>query len=456
MKRRRISIVWKVTLWYTIFFGMLTAAVAVIAYSAGDYILEKGIRRELMDDVQDVLKNIEFDDGELEIDDDLDFLNRGTYLSIYQNGELVQGFLPKEFDETAPFDYDTVRVIQIAGSNWYIYEQAREFGGYGSIAARGLVSINSMERLHVIFRWMVLLFLPTLLIIAILGGYSLTKRALRPVFEMRQTVEQINGGDDLTKRVNLGEGNDELHKLAHTFNQMFERLEQSFEREKQFSSDVSHELRTPVSVILSQCEYALEQPNGIETKEALTSIYQQTKRMSKMIHQLLILAREEYEIDESKFEEINLSEIVLIVVQEAYERAAAKGIVLETSIEDELFVYGDETLLIRFFMNLVQNAIQYSYENAKVHIELKKQEKKIQGFVKDYGIGIAKEDQEKIWKRLYRGDTARTFGEDSNTGLGLSMVAWVAKVHGGKVEVESEPGEGSVFYFEFPELNKNI
>ena len=449
-KKTKITVVWKITLWYTLFFAILSGVFAMISYIASDYFLDNNLKKELKEDVIEVLSEVEVDNGEIEVDEDIDLLKRGTYLAVYVDGVFVQGYIPTQFDEETEFSLNEVKVIEVGGTRWYMYDQETKVDEDIDVVVRGLVSINVVESLHLMFKWLVLILFPIILLIAIIGGYRLTRHSLQPVSEMRKTIEQISNGKDLTKRLNLGEGEDELYKLAHTFDLMFARLEESFEREKQFTSDVSHELRTPLSVILSQCEYAMELENEEETRQALESIYRQTKRMTKMVHQMLLLSRQEYEMNETNFVRIPVSEILAIMIEELEARATKKKICIRSNIEPEVFMLGDEHLILSFFRNLIENAIQYSEEDSLIEVILEKQGNQIQGYVKDHGIGIAPTEQEKIWNRLYRVNAARTGTEEVNSGLGLSMVAMIAKLHHGEVWVESELGIGSTFFFTFP------
>lgn len=206
----------------------------------------------------------------------------------------------------------------------------------------------------------------------------------------------------------------------------------------------------PVSVILSQCEYAMEQENGPETTEALQSIHNQTERMSKMIGQLLLLSRSDQGFVKLNLEEVLISELVEVIAEDAREKAVKKNIRIFTDIEEDIVIIGDETMLVRFFVNLISNAICYGKQDGWVKITLHKEGQQVTGSVEDNGIGIAQEEQEKVWRRFYQVDSSRTSNEDGNLGLGLSMVSWIAKAHGGNIKLESRLGEGSIFRFSLP------
>lgn len=339
-------------------------------------------------------------------------------------------------------------------SSWFVYDSVEEVESYGPVIIRGVHPTTAVPGDLSIIIFVLIALLPLLILIATVGGFVITKRAFRPISQMRETVEQISDGKDLTRRVNLGDGNDEIYKLGHTFNRMFERLEDSFEREKQFTSDVSHELRTPISVMLSQCEYAMEQVNPKETTQSLGIILKQSQKMHRLIQQLLMLSRCDQGFEKLHMERFSLSELFEIVVEEAEERAELKHIKMKQDIQPEIIIEGDETLIMRMLVNLLNNAINYGNEDGWIKVSLTKHESVILGMVEDNGIGINPKDQEKIWNRFYQVNAARTSGEDESMGLGLSMVKWIIEAHGGTIRVESELGKGSRFLFELMDEKK--
>lgn len=457
MRRRRISIIWKLTIWYTSFLCLLAVIIVGVTYLVSGRIIKSSSKTQLVNVVDTALSELEYDDGELEADDELEFFHRGIYLSVYnENNQLVMGMMPKGFDLSSVYESNVLQTIRLANEDWYYYENQIMVADYGMVTVRGMMaasaSSDNQQVVLLVLSWLS----PIIILVAAVGGYSMAKRAFRPIRQMRETVEQINSAKDLTKRVNLGTGEDEIYKLGETFDQMFERLEEGFEREKQFTSDVSHELRTPVSVILSQCEYAMEQENGSETKEALTSIYHQTVRMSKMIGQLLVLSRSDQGVETLLKEELNISELLEIIIEDLEEKAMQKNIRIDYEVEKNIMFYGDETMLVRFFVNLITNAIKYGKDGGWIKVNLSKENGRIEGFIEDNGIGIAKEDQDKIFRRFYQVNPARTSTKEGSIGLGLSMVQWIANAHHGEVTVKSELGIGSKFEFYFPIEKENV
>ena len=261
---------------------------------------------------------------------------------------------------------------------------------------------------------------------------------------------------DLSKRLPQGEAKDELYGLTETLNRMIERLENAFQAEKEFSSDVSHELKTPISVILTECEYTLEENRtNDEYRESIETIQQQCRRTMSLIQQLLQMSRT---INTDKIidrEQINLSLLCESISEELSFMAEEKGVRLLTSIEKDIEIFADETLMMRLIINLITNGIKYRREDADsfVRLTLTSGESKILIKTEDNGIGISKEDCAHIFNRFYKVDKSRTESStegDTSFGLGLSMVKWIAEAHQGKASVKSTMGKGSVFTVVLP------
>ena len=274
-------------------------------------------------------------------------------------------------------------------------------------------------------------------------------KALAPISKMRKTAQEIADSNDLPKRLSLGDGKDEVYRLGAVFDEMLDKIEASFEAEKQFTSDASHELRTPVSVILSECEYAMDcAKTEEEYQDSLAVIKRQGGKMSKLISELLTISRMDKHNLIPEFEEVNLSELLEIVCEE--QREISEGnIALDLDIEENVCAKADSSLIARLFVNLIQNAFQYGRDGGYVQVSLKSENGNILFSVTDNGIGIKKEELPKIWERFYQVNQSRT-NPNGSMGLGLAMVKQIAQIHKGRMEVKSELGEGSTFTFIMP------
>lgn len=446
---RKMSIKLKITLWYSIFMCLMVIIVLGILLSISQNVVSTDVKKMLKERVNEGKDEVDYEDGLLEIDDDLEYFSDGIYLQIYkEDGTWIDGMLPSYVKSEIEFQDKEVRTLQTGSHRYYVYDRLIEFKKHHNIWIRGIVSgTDAVTTIHTMIKLMTIT-LPLLGVLSVAIGYMIAKKSFQPIERIRKAAIDISESKDLSKRIHLGEGKDEVYQLAATFDDMFERLETSFEAEKQFNSDVSHELRTPVSVILANCDYALDEERTYdEQREALETVQRQANKMKSMITQLLTFARLERGIDKASLEIINLSELVEMTCEEQIDRRE-KNISLTWEVEPDLIVLADVALMARLLINLINNAFQYGKENGHIKVELKKAiGHKVVLIVRDDGIGIAKEEQEKIWKRFYQVNEARTASEKHSMGLGLSMVEWIARYHGGEISVESELQKGSMFTF---------
>ncbi len=446
-----LSIRMKVTAWFTALMALLAALVLVFLYLVGQSSVQTGLRNQLVNTITSNLDEIEYDDGRIEPDDDLDYFIGGVYLSIYdEEGRLLYGRIPSTYQGMQPFRDQTMQRFSDGGVVWNIYDVQYDISGYGQVWVRGILSSEGSNSAFSTFFHLACLALPVLVLLAALGGYYMIGRAFLPVRHIIQSAEQINSGNDLSLRIGLGAGEDEIHQLGETFDRMFDRLEDSFARERQFTSDASHELRTPLSVILSQCDYSLsEEQTKEEYIRALSTIQSQAGKMSALISQLLTLARADRGQDKLLRETLDLSCLTEMVSLQIEEAARKKNITVHTEIAEGLMVQGDETMLMRLLLNLMENGVKYGREGGNLWIKLKRQDDGILGIIRDDGIGISQEHLPKIWDRFYQADPSRSsFG--SGVGLGLSMAKYITEAHGGSITVQSSLGEGASFFFRLP------
>ena len=287
--------------------------------------------------------------------------------------------------------------------------------------------------------------MPLFILVAALGGYWIARRAFRPLDQITSTAAAINEASDLSARVDVPPGNNEFTRLARTFNQMFQRLERSFEAEAQFTADASHELRTPVSVIKSACEYAEkygETPE--EQRETLAMIHRQADKMSRLIGQLLSITLLDQGTETAHQEKLDLSALV----QGACQDQACPPDRLIPEVEGGITARADAALITRLLQNLIDNGLKYGKPEGHVWVCLRRAGEEILLEVKDDGIGIAPEQQDKVWQRFYQVDPSRS--EKGGAGLGLSMVQKIAQAHGGFMTLTSIPGLGSTFTLHLP------
>lgn len=448
MKQWSIKV--RVTLWYVGLLMVILSAGAAILLSFAGQISNRKIRETLIDMVTDTVQSAEFDHGDLDMYH-MDFYRSGVSVFIYDSqGHLLAPKINRGLQIDAVLTDQSARQVQFSGEEWMIYDlyAVKEKTGYW---VRGIVSMSETSQTLSNMIVLTIIGIPACLLVACWGGWTITKRAFRPVGEMASTAQAISSGNDLSLRIPLRQdrdSSDELALLGQTFNSMLSRLQASFENERQFTSDVSHELRTPVSVILTQCEYGLSDISDERDKiHALESVMTQGKRMHHIISQLLLLARAENGNFAPQWERINLTVLCDMTILEMKETAHEADVTIESILEEDIWVTGDETLLIRLLTNLISNAIHYNHHPGWVKVTLQKQTQGCVLKVQDSGIGISAENLGKIWNRFYRQDASR---RSEGTGLGLAMADWIIRLHSGTAHVESNPGKGSTFTIMLP------
>ena len=405
--------------------------------------------------VNDSMEKIEHLEGTLNIESDLDYFQDGIYLSIYdEEARFLYGRIPHNFENIIGLRQGLVQEAEQGDKKWFIYDGMMTFDEFGEVWIRGIMPQTEVTSAISYMVKPAFFVLPFIVLLAATTGYLLTKRAFSPIKQIGETAKKISIENDLSKRINLGAGNDEIYQLADTFDIMLARLEEAFEKEKQFTSDASHELRTPISVIISECEYAIENDSSKEElRDSLAVVLTHSRKMAGLISQLLMLARTDQNKQQLDLEQVNLSELVEMVVEEQQLIATKKNIQIELQAELKLYIEGDETLLMRAFINLISNAIKYGKEHGCILVEMTKEEEQIKGYIKDDGIGIAKAHLDKVWNRFYQVDGSRS-SKREGIGLGLAMVKWIIEAHGGTITVESILDEGTTFYFTLPEKIK--
>ncbi len=446
---RRLSIQLKVTLWFTLLMVALVGVVLAFLFYAGSQSALAATQSLMTGMVQDAWREIEAEDGRLDIDNDLEYFKNGVYLSVYDGGGVPQyGAVPREFDNSAAFEDGLLRTEDGAGKQWYVYDAQTMVSGFGTVWIRSVAAVEDIDSTISTLLQLALVVLPFFVVLAALGGYLITRRAFHPIRRITQTAREIGEGDDLSRRIALGQGRDEVYTLAAEFDRMFARLEEAFESERQFTSDASHELRTPTAVMISQCEYALEHAATLDdARQALGAVLNQAERMAALIAQLLMLARTDKRHKKLNLETVDLSELASMVAEEQQEAAAARGIEVVQEIQPGIVLRADETMLMRMLINLMENGIRYGRDGGMLRVSLQERDGLIRGAVRDNGIGIAPEHLPQVWKRFWQADPARG---SQGAGLGLSMVKWIVEAHGGAVGVNSIQGEGSEFFFTLP------
>ena len=443
-----LSIKKKIVLWYTLWMILLVSLVIVFFISGSSFLMERRSRSLLSEKVHDVADEIELDDGAIEIDDDVRAFDEGVYISVYdKDGSIIFGRVPSSI-ASVPFSAGLIETVDTDYSSWYVYDVEQWLSDEVMVHIRGVMPLQDMSLLFSSIEtasiWLVLF----LAVLSSLGGYIIVSRSFRPVDSVIVTAGEIADGKDLSKRIGLGRGSGEIHQMAAAFDKMLSRLEEAFDKERQFSDDASHELRTPISVIIAECGYARTHLDDSEKmKESIDAIENQASRMSRLVSMLLSIARSDKGTLKPNRSDVDVSELAEIVLETMEEKALERNIELISEVMDGVHANADQDMIMAIMINLLNNAINYNHDGGWCSLTVNESADDVIIKVKDGGIGISESDVKRIWDRFFQADPARSGG---GAGLGLPIVRILAECHGGSVGVESEEGVGSEFSVRIP------
>jgi len=460
----RLSIGTRLTLWYLVIF-----ALAQLVFGTGMWLLlrhhlydlaDDDLERQV-DDLQKFLaaqkKDASMAKLQVEVTEAYAIEHAGDYLQVYAgDGNWIY---QSEFMKAHPLPAVEPGRIQglsfedrsMDGRPLRFATQRIEINGHLYALQTGLLIDDVMDTLAM-FRLYLLMFAPLLLLAAAAGGYWLSRRALAPVDKIVGSARQI-GGTNLGSRLEKLDTGDELQRLSDTLNEMLDRIESAFRRVTEFTADASHELRTPISLIRTEAELALRRARGeAQYKESLEHILHEAEATTALIEELLSLARADSGRESLKMQAVNMRETLRDAAERWRQVATMCGLEFSDDLgAGELFVMGDEAALRRVVGILLDNAFKYTPPPGTVHLALEQKAEKAVITVRDSGVGIAPEEQAKIFERFYRVDKARS-REKPGAGLGLSIAQWIAQQHGGSITVESEAGRGSTFCVDLPRV----
>ena len=443
----------RLTLWY-----VALLAVILLAFSGFLYL---SLSRSLRDEQDAGLKaaaaqlraNTDFQNGQPSLGDAASQLSPGVTVAMYDSsGTALLGGVSRwpalaaasARDQAAKGSETFVTVQTGANNAWRVLAAPVQENGRTLAVLEVGQSEGELQTALGQLLLLIGLAVPATLVLAAGGGLFLAHRALSPIDRITRTAGRI-GAEDLSRRLGMAESHDEVGRLASTFDDMLERLESAFQRQRRFTADASHELRTPLAIVASQVDVALERPRSVdEYRDALGVVRNEAERMRQLVSELLMLARADSGQELLEEEPVRLYELAGEVVEQLLPLSEAKGLRLEVGRTDPAVVKGDETRLMQLLFNLADNALKYTPAGGTVTISVEQRDGQALLAVSDTGIGIAPRHLPHLFERFYRVDKARSRAE-GGSGLGLAICDWIARAHGGKIEVDSTPGLRSTF-----------
>jgi len=459
---RRLSIGFRLTLWYLAIF-----AAAQMAFGLGMWlILRRNLYRvadeQLQAQVEDLTRflqaqkrNASVAKLQEEVAEAYVLEHSGDFLQIIDSeGNWIFRAASLEKNSITPARAASIKRPfyqdrQLAGRPFRFITARLEVHGR-VYAMQTAVPTDQVLRTLSLFRRYLLMFAPLLLLAAASGGYWLSRKALSPVDVLTQNARKISGSN-LSARLEVPRTGDELQRLSDTLNEMLARIERAFLRVTEFTADASHELRTPISLIRTEAEIALRRSRGDgEYREALRHILLEAERTTSLVEELLSLARADCGRENLNLAPLDISALIAETGKEWQQLIEARDLQFKLNLTNrEIPVLADRVAVQRLLAILLDNAVKYTPPPGGVELHLEEQEQSAVISILDSGIGIAEEDQAKIFERFYRVDKARS-REFGGAGIGLSIAQWIVQQHHGSITVTSKLGCGSTFIVKMP------
>ncbi len=430
---KRLPFKLQITLWYSGFMILFLAITLTIIYTMSATSMLSKTDESLINTLDKAQDYVTYRDGVFRYDEYMHRLDESIAVVVYdQFGNVLYGEVPRLFPVDTPFS-NVLATVRLPNQNRYVYRDLdiEVAGAKQKLVLRGVASYTRASATLNSFLFGSLIVAPIIILLAIFGGWRLMKQIFKPIDYVRSTAQAISDGDDLKLRIETPENNDEIAKLVLTLNHMLKRLDDAFEREREFSDDVSHELRTPLSGMLLDIELLQSKTTQAEQVHVLSRLHYHTTWMIELIESMSALSNQ---VQIKKLESVNLNQVVS-------NYATMDGRRIQVDIDTNIMIKTDTLLFNRILSNLINNAFQYRASQVMIATELAKDDVRLK--IKDNGIGIDADQLDNIWDRFYQVDASR---HDSKTfGLGLSFVKLAIMALGWEISVESEPQKYTEF-----------
>ena len=455
----------RLTLWYTFSLGLILLIFTIFIYvqirrgliaqvDAGLYMAAN----QALLDVGSTGGQLAFQQNPLNPDAILNLSDDFVIQLLSQDGTVVDTITRDDQTPSFPAPLEGYKTQLDGLDPWRVYRQAVEIDStLGWIQVeQELDPVNhTLAGLQKQIAWAI----PIALLLASIGGYFLASRALRPIDHITKTAQVITA-NDLGQRIEYRGPADEVGRLAQTFDAMLDRLQGAFIRERRFTDDAAHELRTPLTALKGHIGVSLSKPRRTaEYQGTLHDLEGQVDRLIRLSNDLLLIARLGQEQYKPHFERIDLSDFMGAVIDQIRPLAEAKAISLTADIPDHMALIGDIELLIRLFLNILDNAVKYTPQDGRITLTAQPMAGNLQISISDTGPGISAEHLPNLFDRFYRieNDRSRQLSDNgqSGAGLGLAIANEITRFHGGKLIVESQVSQGTTFIVELPAANSS-
>lgn len=469
----------RLTLWYTCVLALVLVAFAIVTYTYLARAAQQRTDESLTDTANSFVANFtsELSDNEqpdetVAVETAREFRYKDHQLHVYDAAHHIIAASDPPVTTKGKNKSSTLSQSSLSALNSSLLDSAlRDGRAFASLPnnAEGIraiaVAVRSGERVYITVvahslhdqdealeqaRNAIFIAIPLALLLASLGGYLLARRSLTPVVEMGERAARI-GASNLNERLPVGSERNELGRLAYIFNDLLARLDHSFEEQRRFMADASHELRTPVAIVRGEAEVALSQTERStdEYRESLVIVEDEGRRLTRIVEDLFTLARADAGQYPLALTNFYLDDIVGDCIRSIRSLALKREVALCYEPPDkEIPFYGDEGLLRRMILNLLDNAIKHTAAGGHIRVGTTQRDGTYAIRIADTGAGIPTAAQPHIFERFYRADKARARADGNNgsgAGLGLSIAMWVAEMHNGRILLEHSDSNGSTF-----------
>ncbi len=459
MRPPRLPIRWRLTLWYMLSFSAILLLLTGFLYWQVQRSLLAQIDSGLQLAATQALVNIDKDNGRLAFQN----LENSPELSRRLSDDIGIFLLSPAGSVWQQLGHDTeippltptggLHTLNDGDDSWRIYGEIISLSGQPVGWLMVAQSLEPVTTTLLALTFRMLWALPLALLLAGAGGYFLAGRALQPIDDITRTAQAIHASD-LNRRISYTGPADEVGRLAATFDAMLDRLQAAFIRERRFTGDAAHELRTPLAALKGRIGVTLSQQRQPQQYvETLREMEGQVDRLIRLSNDLLFMARLDQGQMAQSMECIDVAHLIGAVVDQVRPLAVVKAISLTETVPAGLMLQGDMDLLIRLFLNLLDNAVKYTSKNGRVIVSAAQDKTDLRITIADTGPGIAPEHLPYLFERFYRAETARSRmeGDTGGGGLGLAIAYEIARAHGGQLYVDSQLGQGTTFTVLFPQ-----
>ena len=444
------NISFRLTMFYaTLFFVGLVFVTAATMISVKYYMNQQSIQQ--MESINEAIRNTIHNPADINNENlnnitqmyqNIDIVLKNDTKTLFSTSEESQQFLPSDSRQNA------MQKIKIDGQDFLLYSSQFTLDSDQLYTLQIIKDPDNDNAFLEVLFWIMLLIDAFVLLFSILFGFIMSKRALTPINKIIMQAKNISGSN-LKNRIIINGPDDELKRLATTFNELIGRIEYSYEKQNRFTLDASHELATPLAVIKGYIDLIDRwgKDDRAVLNRGIQSIKHELSSINKLMNTLLLLAQSDNDMIKMEKTQFALNELIIEVVKDS--RILAPNHTFELDNNDSIQIWADQLLIKQMIRALIDNAIKYSGENGTITVQVEKLKNNASIHITDNGIGIPQEDLPYIFDRFYRVDKARSRSL-GGVGLGLSIVKWIVNMHEGSISVQSTPDSFTQFNIMLP------